>query len=101
MSVERWTLYTPSGRHIGDVAKVVSPLATLASGANVSSRASVVGLLANVSVRWLAHVLLATAALFNEGLTLWCAFALCLIKCRLYCLFLFTVKKQSKEAILC
>lgn len=79
-------LYTLSGRHIGDVAKVALALATLASGANVS-------------VRWLANVLIATTARFNEGLTLWCPCALCLIKCCLYCLFNSPLK--SKEAVLC
>lgn len=49
-------------------------------------------MLANLSIRWLAKVLLATAGHFNQALLLWSAFDLCVTECLLNCIdCLFTI----------
>lgn len=58
-----------------------------------------ISLLANGSNCQLANVLLATMTYLHQALMLWRAFALHLINCRLYCLFLAAIKVVEEEKV--
>lgn len=55
--------------------------------------------LANVNIQQLANILLAPPTRFNEALMLWCAFAWCAMKCRLYCLYRVCLQFAVKKAV--
>lgn len=59
-------------------------------------------MLANISIRWLAKVILATAGHFNQALLLWSAFDLCVTACLLDCIDVclqFAIKKAGEEEV--
>lgn len=55
------------------------------------------GLVAIVRVCKLANLLLVMVPFFNQALTVWRAFCLCMINCRLCFLYLFVIKNKNKR----